>query len=126
MPASDDPRVQKGQEVRLKAIGGKLTPRSDYLQLVNGLNEWIDSSLWGDIWGRPGLDMKTRSIATIAALCVLGQEPELRNHIGNALNLGWEKEEIAEVFMQLIFYGGGPSSLNALRVASEVFQERGI
>ena len=70
--------------------------------------------------------MKTRSIATIAALCVLGQEPELRTHVGNALNLGWKKEEIAEVFMQLVFYGGGPNSLNALKVASEVFEERGI
>ena len=126
MPTGSDARVQRGQEVRLKAIGGKLTPRPDFLQLANGLDEWIDSSLWGDIWGRPGLDMKTRSVATIAALCVLGQEPELRTHIGNALNLGWKKEEIAEVFMQLVFYGGGPSSLNALRVASEVFEERGI
>jgi 4-carboxymuconolactone decarboxylase len=56
----------------------------------------------------------------------LGQEPELRTHVGNALNLGWKKEEIAEVFMQLVFYGGGPNSLNALKVASEVFEERGL
>ena len=126
MTTSNGPRVQKGQEIRRKAYSGKLTPRPDYVHLADGLDEWIDSSLWGDIWGRPGLDMKTRNIVTIAALCVLGQEPELRTHLGNALNLGWEKEEIAEVFMQLIFYGGGPNSLNALRVASEVFQERGV
>ena len=126
MATSNGPRVQRGPEVRLKAVGGKLTPRPHFVHLANGLDEWIDSSLWGNIWGRPGLDMKTRSIVTIAALCVLGQEPELRTHIGNALNMGWKKEEIAEVFMQLIFYGGGPAALNALRVASEVFQERGL
>ncbi len=126
MTTGKNPRVQKGQEVRLKAVGGKLTPRPHFVHLAEGLDEWIDSSLWGDIWGRPGLDMKTRSIATVAALCVLGQEPELRTHIGNALNLGWEKAEIAEVFMHLIFYGSGPTSLNALRVASEVFEERGL
>lgn len=126
MATGNDPRVQRGQDVRLKAVGGKLTARPDFIHLAKGLDEWIDSSLWGDIWGRPGLDMKTRSIATIAALCVLGQEPELRTHVGNALNLGWKKEEIAEVFMQLVFYGGGPNSLNALKVASEVFEERGI
>ena len=126
MTTSNDPRVQRGQDVRLRAYPGKLTSRPDFVRQTNGLDEWIDSSIWGDIWGRPGLDMKTRSIATIAALCVLGQEPELRNHIGVALNLGWKKEEIAEMFMHLIFYGGGPNSLNALHVASEVFQERGI
>ena len=124
MTANNDPRVRRGQEVRLKAVGGELTPRPDFVRMADGLDEWIDSSLWGDIWGRPGLDMKTRSIATIAALCVLGQEPELRTHVGNALNLGWTKEEITEVFMHLVFYGGGPSSLNALRVASEVFHDR--
>jgi len=126
MTSINDPRVRKGQQVRSKAYPGKLTSRPDFVRQTDGLDEWIDSSVWGDIWGRPGLDMKTRSIATIAALCVLGQEPELRNHIGVALNLGWRKEEISEMFMQLIFYGGGPNSLNALRVASEVFQERGI
>ena len=125
MTASNDPRGQRGQEVR-KAYTGKLTSRPDFVHLADGLGEWMDSSLWGDIWGRPGLDLKTRSIATIAALCVLGQEGELRSHIGNAVNLGWKKEEIAELFMHLIFYGGGPTSLNALRVASEVFQERGL
>ena len=126
MTSINDSRVRRGQQARLKAYPGKLTSRPDFVRQTDGLDEWIDSSVWGDIWGRPGLDMKTRSIATIAALCVLGQEPELRNHIGVALNLGWKKEEIAEMFMQLIFYGGGPNSLNALRVASEVFQERGI
>ncbi len=126
MTSRDDPRLEQGREIRKVLMGGERKERPAYVQMVPQLDEWIDSALFGDIWSRPGLDYKTRSIAAMAALCVLGHHAELRNHVDIALNLGWAKEEIAELFMHLIFYGGGPTALNGLRVASEVFKERGL
>lgn len=90
------------------------------------MGEWVTASLFGDVWGRPELDKKIRSIATMSALTVLGREPQLKGHINYALNLGWTKEEISELFFHLVFYGGLPASLNALGVAREVFKERGL
>ena len=62
----------------------------------------------------------------MTALTVTGKEPQLKGHIGYALNLGWTKEELGEMFMHLVFYAGLPSTLNALSVARTVFEERGL
>lgn len=77
---------------------------------------------FGDIYARPGLDLKSRQIATVAALTALGTAgPQLRTHIRGALNVGWSREEIVEVIMQMAVYAGFPAALNGLAVAKEVF-----
>ena len=77
---------------------------------------------FGDICSRPGLDLKTREIATVAALAALGTAPaQLRVHIQAALNLGCSREEVAEVIMQMAVYAGFPAALNGLAAAKEVF-----
>ena len=77
---------------------------------------------FGDIYARPGLDLRSRQIATLAALTVAGSAgPQLRAHIRAALNVGLSREEIVEVIMQMAVYGGFPAALNGLAAAKEVF-----
>ena len=80
---------------------------------------------FGDIYTRENLDLKSREIATIAALSVMGNAaPQLKVHIQAGLNVGCSKEEIVEVIMQMAVYGGFPCALNALFLAKEVFDDR--
>ena len=82
---------------------------------------------FGDIYQRPGLDLKTRELVTVAALTALGNcQPQLNVHINGALNVGCKPEEIVEVIIQLAVYAGFPASLNGMFVAKDVFIERGI
>ena len=77
---------------------------------------------FGDIYSRPGLDLKSREIAVVAALTALGNAaPQLKVHIGAALNVGCGKEEIIEVIMQMAVYAGFPAALNGLSAAREIF-----
>lgn len=78
---------------------------------------------FGEIYARDGLDLKSREIATISALCALGTIPQLKVHIAASLNVGITKDEIIEIFMQMAVYCGFPKSLNAIFAAKEVFAE---
>jgi 4-carboxymuconolactone decarboxylase len=80
---------------------------------------------FGDLYARPGLDLKLRQIATVAALTALGTAgPQLRVHIHGALNVGCSREEVVEVIMQMAIYAGFPAALNGLAAAKEVFAAR--
>jgi 4-carboxymuconolactone decarboxylase len=80
---------------------------------------------FGDIFSRPGLDLKSREIAVIAALTALGTAaPQLNSHINNALNVGCSRTEIIEIIIQMAVYAGFPAALNGMNVAKEVFSER--
>ena len=80
---------------------------------------------FGDIYSRPGLDLKSREIATVAALTALGHAlPQLKVHINGALNVGCTREEVIEIIIQMSVYAGFPASLNAMAIAKEVFEAR--
>jgi 4-carboxymuconolactone decarboxylase len=82
---------------------------------------------FGDIYARPGLGLREREIASVAALCALGYAlPQLRVHVKAALHVGCTPAEIVEVLMQMSVYAGFPAALNGLAVAREVFTEAGI
>ncbi|BCL74743.1 4-carboxymuconolactone decarboxylase [Jeongeupia sp. HS-3] len=77
---------------------------------------------FGDIYSRPGLDLKSREVAVVAALTALGNAaPQLKVHIGAALNVGCTRDEVIEVIMQMAVYAGFPAALNGLLAAREVF-----
>ncbi len=79
---------------------------------------------FGDIYSRPGLDLKSREIATVAALTALGNAaPQLKVHIQAALNVGCSRQEVVETIMQMAVYAGFPAALNGLFAAKEVFQD---
>jgi 4-carboxymuconolactone decarboxylase len=92
--------------------------------LAPDLADWIIDFSYGDVMSRPGLDKRTRQLATIAALTALGHaQPQLKVHITGALNVGCRPAEIVEVIMQMAVFAGFPAALNALTVAREAFAE---
>jgi 4-carboxymuconolactone decarboxylase len=82
---------------------------------------------FGDVYSRPGLDLRTRELATVAGLAALGHaQPQLRVHVNGALNVGCTPAEIVEVIIQMALYAGFPAALNAAFTAKQVFAERGL
>jgi 4-carboxymuconolactone decarboxylase len=80
---------------------------------------------FGDIYTRPGLDLRTRELATVAALTAMGTAPgQLGIHIHGALNVGCSRTEILEAIIQMVVFAGFPAVLNGLAVAREVFASR--
>ncbi|GAA3990622.1 carboxymuconolactone decarboxylase family protein [Comamonas faecalis] len=79
---------------------------------------------FGDVYSRPGLDLKSREIAVVAALTALGNAaPQLKVHIQAALNVGVTRDEVVETIMQMAVYAGFPAALNGLSAAKEVFAQ---
>lgn len=96
-----------------------------YGTLLPGMPQDLISFVYGQHYDRPGLSLRDRSLATIAALTALGGQtaPQLRIHISGGLKAGLTETEIAEVIWQMSLYGGFPAAINALNVALEVFKE---
>ena len=88
------------------------------------LADWIIDFSYGDVMARPGLDRRTRQLATVAALAALGNAaPQLAVHIRGALRVGCRPQEIVEVIMQIAVYAGFPAAINALNVAREALAD---
>lgn len=114
---------------KLQEIDGKAGQKVvDSLKSISpDLARYIIEFPFGDIYNRQGLDLKTREIATIAALTALGNcQPQLNVHINGALNVGCKPDEILETIIQMAVYAGFPAALNGMFVAKDVFLERGI
>jgi 4-carboxymuconolactone decarboxylase len=80
---------------------------------------------FGDIYSRPGLDLKTRELAVVGALTAMANAaPQLKVHIHGAMNVGSSRQEVIEIIMQMAVYAGFPAALNGLLAAEEVFRER--
>lgn len=102
--------------------------RSRAQQLVGDvapkLAELTDEVLFGDVWARPGLSPRDRSLITVAALTALGRTDQLRSHLGLALDNGVTTEELAELATHLAFYAGWPAGINAATTLKAVIDER--
>jgi 4-carboxymuconolactone decarboxylase len=113
----------------LSAIDGEAGQRviDSLKEIAPDFARYVVEFPFGDIYNRPGLDLKSREIATIAALAALGNaRPQLEVHLHGALNVGCTRTEIVEVLMQMAVYAGFPAALNGLFAAKRVFAERGI
>ena len=88
--------------------------------------DYIIECAWGKILARPGLDTKRRELLSLAAVAVLGRLPEVRIHVNGALAVGNSRQEVVETLVQMSVYAGMPTALEAIKVASEVFKERGL
>ena len=84
------------------------------------IQEHITSKAWGDVWQRPGLDLKTRSLITVAMLTALGKQHELKGHLRGAINNGVTPAELQEVLLHAAVYCGVPTAVDAFRTAAEV------
>jgi 4-carboxymuconolactone decarboxylase len=106
----------------------------EYINIIEGLGkfspelgEFLIEFVYGSVWARSYVDeaiisAKTRAIVTISCLASLGREPQLRSHIAGALKVGCSKEEIIEVLLHLAVYAGFPVTINAIKIAREVFE----
>jgi len=90
------------------------------------MQELVTQYCWGDVWNRPGLDRRTRSLLNLAMITALNRPHELRLHVRGAINNGVTKDEIKEVFLQAAVYCGVPAAIDSFRNAREVFKEAGI
>src|SRR6202795_2214703 len=118
---------RKGSEVRRKLLGDK------YVERVNAttykdpvMRTFIDvatENVFGALWTRPGLDLKTRTLVCVVSDAATGREPELRIHLRMALRQGWSEEELTEVLLQLTGYVGLPVIRESMLVAKKVFAE---
>ena len=108
-----------GAEYVDKAMAGTDEFSAPFVDLLN-------TYCWNDVWNRPGLPRKTRSMLNLAMLSALGRTHELKLHLNGALNNGLTKEEIREVFLQVAIYCGVPAAVESFRSAKEVFKERGV
>jgi 4-carboxymuconolactone decarboxylase len=87
------------------------------------MQELVTQYCWGDVWNRPGIDRKTRSLLNLVMLTALNRPHELKLHVRGALNNGVSKDEIKEVFLQAAIYCGVPAAIDSFRNAREVFAE---
>lgn len=109
--------------------GSAQDPRTAPTGLYDGapyLGVLRDKVLYGDIWERPQLSKRDRSLITVAVNQALYRTDELRIHVGRALDNGVAPQEVAELITHLAFYSGWPTGVNASRIAAEVFRERGL
>jgi 4-carboxymuconolactone decarboxylase len=97
------------------------TIKKTYGDFAPRLVELTDEVLFGDIWERPGLSKRDRSLITVTALIALNRPEQLRFHIPNALKNGVTKDEVIEAITHLAFYCGWPSAMTAIQLAKELF-----
>lgn len=124
--ASDD-RYARGWR-QLQAIDGDAGRRviAALEDVAPDLARYTIEFPFGDIYSRPGLDLRAREVATVAALTALGVLPQLKVHIHGALNVGCSRKEVIEIIIQMAVYAGFPAALNAAGAAGEVFAERDV
>ncbi len=126
-PEFETELFEKGVAVRRDVLGAAHVDRSiaavdDYnVPMQKLVTEWC----WGEIWNRPGLDRRSRSLLNLAMLIALNRPHEFRLHVRGALNNGLTPDELREVVMQTAIYCGVPAALDAMRNVTEVLKEAG-
>jgi 4-carboxymuconolactone decarboxylase len=121
----DKKRYEEGLAVRRAVLGPEHIDMSigSADDFTRPMQELVTEYCWGEIWTRPGLDRRSRSLINLAMLTALNRPHEIRLHVHGALNNGLTKEELMEVFMQCAIYCGIPAGMEAMRIAKEVFAE---
>jgi 4-carboxymuconolactone decarboxylase len=120
-----DEGFKKGLEIRRSVLGAEHVDRSlgSADEFTEDLQRFLTKVCWGDIWGRPGLDKRTRSFLNLSMIAALNRPTELKLHIRGAMSNGITRDEIKEVFLQVAVYCGAPAAIESFRLAREVFEE---
>jgi 4-carboxymuconolactone decarboxylase len=120
-----DERFERGLEVRREVMGDAFVERalSQIDEFTGDFQQLVTSVAWGDIWTRPGLERKTRSLINLGMLVALNRGQEFRGHVRGAIRNGATEDEIKEVLLQAAVYCGMPAGVEAFRIAREVLAE---
>ena len=121
----DKQTYERGLEIRKSVLGKEFVEKSiaSADDFNRPLQELVTEYCWGAVWGRDGLDKKTRSIINLAMISALNRPHELKMHVKGALRNGLTKEEIREVLLQVGIYCGVPAAVDSVRVAREALNE---
>jgi len=122
-----DAQFDKGLAMRRQVMGDEFVARAfaGATDFTAPIQQHITRNAWGDVWQRPGLDLKTRSLITVAMLTALGKQNELKGHVRGALNNGVTIAELQEVLLYATVYCGVPAAVEAFRSAAEVVDAAG-
>ena len=117
-------KKKPGVEVRRQVMGDAFVDRAlgNATEFTQPLQDWVNEHAWGSVWNREGLELKTRSLITLAALTALKCPQELKGHVRGALNNGCSVEEIRETLLHCAVYAGAPAAIDAFRAAQEVIE----
>jgi 4-carboxymuconolactone decarboxylase len=99
--------------------------RGPFADIAPALQGYTDAVLFGDVWERPGLSKRDRSLITVATLVALYRTNELPFHLNRALDNGISRDELIELITHLAFYSGWPTASSAVAIARRVFEEQG-
>jgi 4-carboxymuconolactone decarboxylase len=118
----------RGHETRRDVLGAEYVDAAiaNADDFNRPLQELVTQYCWGDVWNRPGLDRRTRSLLNLAMLTALNRPHELKLHVKGALRNGVTKDEIREVFLHAAIYCGVPAASDSFRCAREVFKDMGV
>ncbi len=119
---------ERGMRLRREVLGDAHVDRAVQrtTEFDAAFQDLITRYAWGDVWARPGLDRRTRSAVTLAALVSLGARDEIAMHVRAALRNGLSPSEIAEVLLHVAVYAGVPAANSAFAIAREVLAEEGL
>ena len=121
----DQKTFDEGLEIRRAVLGPEYVDASiaSADEFTRPLQELVTQYVWGEIWSRPGLDRRTRSIVNLGMIAALGRTHELKLHVRGAVRNGVTRTEIREIFLQVAAYCGMPAAIEAFRAAREAFAE---
>ncbi len=124
----DKDAFEKGLKTRREVLGSDYVDNSikNAGEFNMPMQELVTQYAWNEIWNRPGLDRRSRSMINLAMLTALNRPHELKLHLKGAINNGLTKDEIREILMQTAIYCGVPAAIDSFRCAKEVFAEMGI
>ena len=119
-----DERYKKGMETRRSVLGDAHVDKAEAnkTNFDSDFQEYITRNAWGDVWSRPGLTKRERSLIVIALMTALGHEEELAMHIRATKNTGATKEDVQEVLLQTAVYAGVPAANKAFKIAKEALE----
>ena len=122
----ENEHYEKGMRIRRKVLGDAHVDKAEALKTAfdKDFQEYIVNNAWGDVWSRPGLTLRERSLVTIAMLSALGHEGELAMHIRATRNTGATQDEVSEVLLHTAVYAGVPAANTAFRIAKEIFAQK--
>ena len=121
----DKQRFDGGMKIRREVLGAAYVDKNmaNADEFSMAMQDLTTRYCWGDIWARPGLDRKTRSMLNLAMIAALNRPHELKAHVKGALTNGVSKDEIKEVLLQVAIYAGIPAGMDSFRLAREAFAE---
>jgi 4-carboxymuconolactone decarboxylase len=123
--ANESASFKRGLKTRREVLGDSYVENSlnNASEFSFPMQKLVTEYCWDEVWNRPGLSRRDRSLLNLGMISILNRQHELKAHVRGALNNGLKREEIAEIFLQVAIYSGVPAAIDSFRTAQAVFDE---